>query len=87
MMSKANEPLSLEQAMHGILALLAAEREERVSYDKSSVDPRKTELVLADSGMTLTQIASILGKKNKLVSQTIIRARNKDSKGDANGEK
>lgn len=52
-MTKDTETLPLEQAMSGILALLAAEREERVNPDKDpNKEPRKTEVILADSGMS-----------------------------------
>lgn len=84
-MAKDTETLPLEQAMSGILALLAAEREERVNPDKDpNKEPRKTEVILADSGMSPAQIAVVLGKKGKLVSQTIIRARKKEQKGNTN---
>lgn len=87
-MTKDTETLPLEQAMSGILALLAAEREERVNPDKDpNGEPRKTEVILADSGMSPAQIATVLGKKGKLVSQTIIRARKKKQKGNINGQK
>ena len=87
-MIKNTETLPLEQAMSGILALLAAEREERVNLDKGlAKGPRKTEVILADSGMSPTQIATVLGKKGKLVSQTIIRARKKEQKGNTDDQK
>ena len=87
-MIKNTETLPLEQAMSGILALLAAEREERVNLDKSlAKELRKTEVILADSGMSPAQIATVLGKNGKLVSQTIIRARKKEQKGNVDGQK
>lgn len=87
-MIKNTEILPLEQAMSGILALLAAEREERINPNKDPAkEPRKTEVILADSGMSPAQIATVLGKKGKLVSQTIIRARKKEQKGNADGQK
>ena len=87
-MIKNTETLPLEQAMSGILALLAAEREERVNLDKDlAKEPRKTEVILADSGMSPTQIATVLAKKGKLVSQTIIRARKKEQTGNADDQK
>ena len=87
-MIKSTETLSLEQAMSGILALLAAEREERVNPNKDPIkEPRKTEVILADSGMSPAQIAMVLGKKGKLGSQTIIRARKKEQKGNADDRK
>ena len=77
----ASEPdgLTSEQAMVGILALLAADREDRTaSRDRvSSEQARKTELVLADAGLTAAQIGRILGKKPNSVAKTISRARAK----------
>jgi DNA-binding CsgD family transcriptional regulator len=60
------DQLTLEQSMAGILALLAAARED----DKNS---RKTEVILADAGLSPGQIAMILGKKSNTVSKTIER--------------
>ena len=76
-MIKNTETLPLEQAMSGILALLAAEREERVNLDKDlAKEPRKTEVILADSGMSPTQIATVLGKRvNWFHRQSFVRAR------------
>lgn len=87
-MSKVTEALTLEQAMGGILALLAAEREERINSDKTvTKNLRKTEVVLAESGMTPAQIAGLLGKKSNSVAKTIQRARTKESREDkVNGE-
>jgi DNA-directed RNA polymerase specialized sigma24 family protein len=63
------EQLTLEQSMAGILALLAAARDE----DENS---RKTEVILADAGLSAGQIALILGKKSNTVSKTIARYKN-----------
>lgn len=60
------DQLTLEQSMAGILALLAAARED----DENS---RKTEVILADAGLNPGQIALILGKKSNTVSKTIAR--------------
>lgn len=76
-MSNAEDSPLFEQTMNGILALLAAEREERINPVEDRSDLRKTEVILSNAGMTPGQIASILGKNNKLVSQTIIRAKRK----------
>lgn len=62
------DQLTLEQSMAGILALLAAAREEGESS-------RKTEVILADAGLTVSQIALILGKKSNTVSKTIARSK------------
>jgi DNA-directed RNA polymerase specialized sigma24 family protein len=70
--------LSPEQVMAGILAMLAADREDRLaSAAKAKVEPRKTEIILSDAGLNAYQIASILGKKPNTVLKTISRARAK----------
>jgi len=76
--------LTAEQAMASILAMLAATREDALARDKS-IEPRKTEIVLADSGLTPFQIGQLLGKKSKSVSQTILRARSKAGDGANDG--
>jgi DNA-directed RNA polymerase specialized sigma24 family protein len=74
-----NAPLSVEQVMTGILAMLAAEREDRLAVlSKAKVEPRKTELILSNAGMTPHQIGSILGKKPNTVAKTLSRARAKE---------
>lgn len=80
-MAASTESLSLEQAMSGILALLAAARDDAPSSDRKGEDKRKTEVILADVGLTPTQIGQLLGKKPKTVSATIIRSRSKPSEG------
>jgi transposase-like protein len=62
--------LDLEAAMIGILALLAAEREERLAKS----DPQKTELILAKAGLPIREIARILGKNYQAIQKTIWRA-------------
>ena len=47
--------------MPGVLALLVAEREERLETGTSG-KPRKTELILATSGLNPQEIATLLGK-------------------------
>jgi DNA-binding CsgD family transcriptional regulator len=66
------DQLTLEQSMAGILALLAAAREE------DSENSRKTEVILADAGLSVGQIALILGKKSNTVSKTIARYKKGD---------
>lgn len=54
-----------------LVALLADQRE----HDKERVMHRKTELLLADAGLTPSQIASLLGKKTDAVRKAVSRAR------------
>jgi DNA-directed RNA polymerase specialized sigma24 family protein len=54
----------------GILALLAADRNERIE-DKP---PRRTEIVLAEAGLTPQEIANVVGGNPEAVRSTIRRA-------------
>lgn len=76
--------LSLEQVMAGILAMLVAEREDRLATltGKTLASPKRTELILADSGLSVQQIAGLLGKKPNTVTKTISRARSRDETND-----
>lgn len=69
------ESVSLEQAMTGVLAMLAAERDDQANPIRKPEERRKTEVILADAGLAPAQIAIILGKKANSVSKTIERAR------------
>ena len=75
------EQVTLEQAMSGILALLAVARDDAAFPDRKSEDRRKTEVILADVGLTPAQIGQLLAKKPKTVSATIIRSRGKSAEG------
>lgn len=72
----ANDPVvPLEQALVGILALLAAARDDRVTSDPGPTNSRRTELILSDVGLTTSQIAVVVGKKPNTVSKLLSRAR------------
>jgi DNA-directed RNA polymerase specialized sigma24 family protein len=64
--------LDLSKAIAGVLALLAADREERLA---ANGDLRKTESVLAEVGLTAAEIAQLLGKPEAGVAQAITRGR------------
>lgn len=68
------EGTGLESLMRAVLALLADEREARIANDK---DVRKTEVLLADAGFSIGEIASLLGKKYDTVKTTLRRGRSK----------
>jgi len=72
MAAKKEEPLQLDQAkaLAGVLGLLVAEREERLNDKK---DPRKTEVILADAGLAIGDIAKLMGKKYDAVKQAVRR--------------
>jgi hypothetical protein len=59
-----------EQVLLGILALLAAERDERVG----GVMPRPTELILTDAGFSPREIAQLTGKEYEAVRSSVRRA-------------
>jgi DNA-directed RNA polymerase specialized sigma24 family protein len=73
MAAKKAEPLKLdsEKALGGVLALLAAEREERLDDNR---EPRKTEVVLAGAGLTNSEIAALIGKSPNAVGMAVSRA-------------
>ena len=64
--------LSLEQSMGGVLALLVAEREERLN---EGGHPLKTEAILSGAGLVPAQIASLTGKNAEAVRKAIQRSR------------
>lgn len=73
------EPVPLEQAMAGVLAMLAAERDDNSNPNRRPEDLRKTEVILADAGLAPAQIGQILGKKANSVAKTIERARKRSA--------
>jgi DNA-directed RNA polymerase specialized sigma24 family protein len=72
MANDAETTLTGDKALVGMLALLVAEREDRLSDDK---DVRKTEVVLASAGLTANEIAALMGKKVDAVRKAIQRGR------------
>ncbi|MCU1484942.1 MAG: hypothetical protein JWN67_1688 [Actinomycetia bacterium] len=63
-----------EVATGALLVLLIAEREERLWPERPR---RPTELLLADAGLSLGEIAQVTGRKYEAVKATIRRARQK----------
>lgn len=61
----------VEQLLAAQLAILVADREERL---KNS-DPQKTELILHSAGLRVPEIAAIVGKQVDPVRKTIQRAK------------
>lgn len=68
-----NQALDQDKAISAVLALLVADREERLSGD--GAEPRKSEVVLASVGLTVNEIAPLVGKSTDAVTKTIQRAR------------
>jgi DNA-binding CsgD family transcriptional regulator len=65
--------IGLQEGLAGILALLVAQREER---SDETLRERRTEVLLANAGLTNAQISRILGKKADTVRKAIERSRN-----------
>jgi hypothetical protein len=67
-------PLPIDKTMAAVLGVLIAERDERIS---PPVNPRKTELILADAGLAIGDIALLTGKKYSAVQMAISRAKSR----------
>lgn len=59
----------------GILALLAADRDERIEDEP----PRHTEIVIVEAGFTPQEIAKLTGRNPEAVRSTIRRARARET--------
>lgn len=71
MSNEAATETANDALLRAMLALQIADRDERLH----GADPRRSEVVLADAGLTLTQIASITGRKYEAVKGAVRRAR------------
>jgi hypothetical protein len=69
--------IPMDQAMAGILALLVAEREDRLNPPDF---PRKTEVILAAAGLAIGPIALLTGKTYEAVQKGLSRAKLKGTK-------
>jgi DNA-directed RNA polymerase specialized sigma24 family protein len=61
-------------AAAGILALLVDARESRVKDDKEA---SKTEVLLAQAGLSIDEIASLMGKKYDAIRVSLNRSKSK----------
>jgi DNA-directed RNA polymerase specialized sigma24 family protein len=64
--------LDSDKALAGILAVLAANREDRLN---DRAEPRRTEVVLADAGLDYGEIATLTGKNYEAVKAAVRRSR------------
>jgi hypothetical protein len=64
----------LDQAIAGVLAMLVAEREDRL---KPPQEPRKIEWILDDAGVGVPAIAKLTGKNSAAVRMSIARRKRK----------
>lgn len=76
MADERTQPAGAERILIGILALLAADRDERVEGST----PRRTELILADAGFSPREIAQLLGKEHEAVRSTVRRGSKKKAR-------
>lgn len=60
-----------ERVLFGMLALLAADRDERVE----GTTPRRTEVILEDAGFSAREIAQLTGKEYEAVRSSLRRAK------------
>ena len=63
-----------DSAMAGVLAMLVDEREDRNKDDKKAA---KTEVLLANAGLTVEDIQALTGKKPDAIRKAIQRGRAK----------
>jgi hypothetical protein len=70
--------------MAGVLALLVAEREDRLN---SSDSPRKTEIILGTAGVGIATIALLTGKSYDAVQKAIERAKGNSRSKPVTGER
>lgn len=66
-------PVDQEKALAGILALLVAEREERLNGVDEARKAIKTELLLAGAGLGAPEIARLVEKNVEAVRKAIQR--------------
>lgn len=68
--------VAADKAMAGVLALLVADREERLANGDDG-EPEKTEVILAGAGFDAPEIAGLVRKQVPTVRKAIERARKK----------
>lgn len=61
-------------SLAGVFALLVDDREARVKDDKDAV---KTEVVLSNAGLSIEDIAAVMGKKYDAIRVSLNRSRRK----------
>ena len=67
---ESRQPIRMEAALSGILAVIATQRDETDGSPR-----RKTEVVLADAGLNHQEIGQMLGKGADAVRKVIERDR------------
>ena len=72
--SQEKHQIAPEVMLAGLLALLVDERESRTKDDREAV---KTEVLLSNAGLSITDIAVLTGKKYDTVKISLQRSRAK----------
>lgn len=72
--AKERRNIASGASLAGILALLVDARETRVKDDKDAV---KTEVLLSDAGLTIEDIAALMGKRYDAVRVSLTRNKRK----------
>lgn len=72
---KQAAPPDEAKVMAGVLALLVAEREDRLNAGDEKYKPAKTEVLLSSAGLTAPEVAQVMGKNAEAVRKTIQRGR------------
>lgn len=73
--AKTQDALPTGKALSAMLALLIAEREERLASSPNGHGARKTEVILAAGGLSPAEIAPLMGKNLDAVRKAIQRGR------------
>jgi hypothetical protein len=67
----SEDPIGIQTLLTGILALLVADREERVN----GREERNTDVVLAGAGLTYGEISRLTGRPYEAVKSAVRRSR------------
>lgn len=67
--------IDAETAMTAILAVLVADREDRLYATDTKHEPARTEIVLSMAGLDNSQIAALVGRTKDSVQKTVKRGR------------
>jgi len=60
-----------DRLLSGVLAMLVAERDDRLKDN----EPRPSEVILADAGFTVAEIAALTGRKYETVKSALRRSK------------
>ncbi len=71
----APTPPGETKVMAGVLALLVAEREDRLNASDQKYKPANTEVLLSSAGLSANDIAQVMGKNATAVQKAIQRGR------------